>query len=197
MKLLGLTGGIGMGKSAAATLLQQRGCAVVDTDLLAREVVAPGQSALAEIQAAFGAEMIAPDGSLRRKELARHVFADDARRRQLEHILHPRIRQRWLAQAQTWRAENRPIGLVVIPLLFETSAEKELDAVICIACSPTIQMQRLRERGWSADEIARRKAAQWPIEKKMLQANYVVWNNSGLDVFAEQLDRIMQCYMSS
>lgn len=181
-----------MGKSTAAVLLQARGCSVIDTDVLARQVVEPGQPALAEIQQAFGPEMIAPNGSLRRDELARHVFADESRRRQLEAILHPRIRQLWLAQVEKWRAEGRAIGVVVIPLLFETNAQSQFDATICAACSPAIQRERLRQRGWSAEEIARRNQAQWPIEKKMLLANFVVWNDAGLEVQAEQLDRILQ-----
>jgi len=181
-----------MGKTAVTKLLQARGCAVIDTDVLARKVVERGQPALAEIQQAFGAEMIASDGSLRRDELARRVFGNEARRRQLEAILHPRIRQLWLAQAETWRAEGRALAVVVIPLLFETKAEAEFDAVICVACSPAIQMQRLRARGWSEEEMAQRKEAQWPIERKMLLANFVVWNDAGLEVQAEQLDRILE-----
>ena len=106
--------------------LRDRGAQVVDTDELARQLVQPGQPALAEIQAEFGKEVIAPDGRLRRDELARIVFADAAARKKLEAILHPRIRERWLAQIETWRGENRALAVVVIPLLFETRAESSL-----------------------------------------------------------------------
>ena len=98
MKVCGLTGGVGMGKSTAAQFLRARGAQVVDTDELARQLVQPGQPALAEIQAEFGKAIIASNGRLRREELAEIIFADAAARKKLETILHPRIRERWLAQ---------------------------------------------------------------------------------------------------
>src|ERR1035441_6505066 len=108
MKVLGLTGGVGMGKSTSAQLLRDRGVRVVDTDDLARQVVEPGQPALAEVLAVFGPEIVGPDGRLRRNELARLVFADPAARRQLEAILHPRIRVLWRAQVETQQAAAGP-----------------------------------------------------------------------------------------
>ncbi len=190
MKVFGLTGGIGMGKSTAAELLRAR-VPVVDTDELARQVVEPGQPALAEIQAAFGAEMLAPDGRLRRDALARRVFADVASRRQLEAILHPPIRARWQAQIETWRATGEKIGVVVIPLLFETRAETCFEATICVACTAVTQRQRLRPRGWTTQQIEQRIQAQWPVEKKMTLADFVVWTEGALAVQAEQLGRII------
>ena len=192
MKVLGLTGGIGMGKSTSAQLLRSRNVPVVDTDDLARQVVEPGQPALAEIQAAFGADIVSPDGQLRRDELARRVFADPAARQRLEAILHPPIRALWRSQMQTWRAEGRPLAVVVIPLLFETKAEAELDATVCVACSASTQQERLRARGWSPDQIRQRLQAQWPVEKKMAMADFVLWTEAGLDVHAAQIDRILQ-----
>ena len=123
MKICGLTGGVGMGKSTAAEFLRTRGAQIVDTDELARQFVLPGQPALAEIQAEFGKNIIAPDGRLRRDELARVVFADAAARKKLEAILHPRIREQWLARIENWRQENKPLAVVVVPLLFETRLE--------------------------------------------------------------------------
>ena len=191
MRLLGLTGGIGMGKSACADLLRARAVPVVDTDVLARKVVEPGQPALDQIRDTFGPDMIGPDGRLRRGELARRVFADAAAREELESILHPKIRELWLAQAQAWRAQGCPLAVVVIPLLFETGAEKELHSVVCLACSAVTQSQRLRERGWSNEQIAQRNQAQWLVEKKMDRANFVIWTEAGLDLHAAQLDRIL------
>jgi len=191
MKVLGLTGGIGMGKSASAQLLRSRGVPVMDTDDLARQVVEPGQPALAEIRDAFGAEIVGPDGRLRRDDLARRVFADPAARQRLEEILHPRIRALWRAQVDNWRAEGRPLAVVVIPLLFETKAEAELDATICVACSAATQQQRLQARGWSPAQIEQRLQAQWPVETKMARADYVIWTEAGLDVHAAQLERIL------
>jgi dephospho-CoA kinase len=190
MKIFGLTGGVGMGKSAAERLLRERGVPVVDTDLLARLVVEPGQPALEDIQHAFGPEVIDTDGRLRRDELARRVFADPSAREQLEAITHPRIRERWRAQVEAWRAEGQPLAVVVIPLLFETGAAAEFDAVICIACTPQTQRQRLQARGWSAEQIHQRINAQWPAEKKMMLADYVVWAEGDLGVLAQQLMRV-------
>ena len=191
MKVLGLTGGIGMGKSTSAQLLRARGVPVVDTDDLARQVVEPGQPALAEVLTAFGSQFSGPDGQLRREELARRVFADPPALRQLEDILHPRIRALWHAQVETWRAEGRSLAVVVIPLLFETRAEAELDATICIACSAATQQQRLQARGWSPEQIEQRLQAQWPVETKMARADYVVWTEADVDLHAAQIERIL------
>jgi dephospho-CoA kinase len=190
MKVCGLTGGVGMGKSTAAEFLRARGAQVVDTDELARQLVQPGQPALAKIQAEFGKKVIAPDGRLRRDELARIVFADAAARKKLETILHPRIRERWLAQVEIWRKENRALAVVVIPLLFETRAESHFNKIICVACSAATQRQRLLSRGWTPKQIKQRLAAQWPVEQKISRADFVVWTEGALDMHARQLERI-------
>ncbi|MGD0259137.1 MAG: dephospho-CoA kinase [Verrucomicrobiota bacterium] len=192
MKVLGLTGGIGMGKSTSAQLLRVRGVPVVDTDDLARQVVEPGQPALAEVREAFGAEIVGPDGQLRRDKLARRVFADPAARHRLEDILHRRIRALWRAQVESWRAEGLPVAVVVIPLLFETKAEAEVDATICVACSAATQRQRLQARGWPPEQIEQRLEAQWPVEKKMTAAHYVVWTEGSLDAHAAQIEQILR-----
>ena len=189
--MIGVTGGIGMGKSTTARLMEEQGLPVVDTDQIAREIVGPGQAALEEIKQAFGPEMIGADGLLRRDELARHVFADTSARQQLEAITHPRIRRAWLNQVEAWRAEGRPRCAVVIPLLFETNAAAQFDAILCVACTPTTQRQRLRARDWSAEQIEQRIAAQWPIEKKMTLSHFVIWTEAGLEVHREQLGRIL------
>jgi len=192
MKVLGLTGGVGMGKSTSAHLLSNSGVPVVDTDDLAHEIVEPGQPALLEVKKAFGSEIIGPDGRLLRADLARKVFGDSQARKQLEAILHPRIRDLWRAQVQVWRSEGRPVVVVVIPLLFETDAAKELDASICVACSAATQLERLQTRGWPPSQIQQRIQAQWPVDQKIAGANFVIWTEAGLDVHAAQLDRILQ-----
>jgi dephospho-CoA kinase len=191
MKTLGLTGGVGMGKSTTGGLLLARGIPVVDTDELARQVVEPGEPALNEVREAFGEDIIGRDGRLHRGELAKRVFAEPAARLRLESILHPRIRQLWHAQVEAWRAEGRPAAVVIIPLLFETKAEAELDATICVACSPVSQRERLVARGWSAEQIAQRIEAQWPVEKKITLSDYVIWTEGDPALQAEQLDRIL------
>ena len=191
MKVFGITGGVGMGKSMSARLLRERGVPVVDTDELARLVVQAGEPALAEIQKQFGTEMVGPDGQLRRDALARLVFADPAARKKLEAITHPRIRKLWLAQVEAWRQDGRNAGAVVIPLLFETNAEGEFDAVVCVACTAATQRQRLTGRGWSAQQIEQRIAAQLPIEQKLAKSNFVVWTEGDFESHAEQLRRIL------
>lgn len=197
MKAIGLTGGAGMGKSTCARWLRARGIPVVDTDDLARELVEPGQPALEEIQRAFGFDIVGGDGHLRREALAQRVFADAAAREKLEGILHPRIRERWRAQVAEWEAAGQPLAVVVIPLLFETKAEGDFAATVCVACSAAAQQQRLRARGWSAEESARRIAAQWPVAQKIAKADFVVWTEAEAAVSGEQIDRILlQCKSS-
>jgi dephospho-CoA kinase len=191
MNVCGLTGGVGMGKSAAAEFLRARRVPVVDTDELARQLVQPAQPALAEIQAEFGKDIVTPDGRLRREELARIVFADAAAREKLEAILHPRIRESWLAQIESWRGEKHPLAVVVIPLLFETRAESHFTKIICAACSSVTQRERLLARGWTPDQIAQRLAAQWPVEQKIARSDFVVWTDGALDAHAQQIDRIL------
>ena len=212
MKTFGLTGGVGMGKSTAAGFFHALGAKLVDTDELARQFVQPGQPALDEIRSTFGRRVIGANGELKRAELARIIFADATARKKLEAILHPRIRERWLAQIKIWRAapkqsdggraapkrpaatvrehggsdggrvENQALAVVVIPLLFETNAESQFDRIICVACSAPAQRQRLLARGWTPEQIRQRLAAQWPVEQKIARAHFVVWTDGSLEV---------------
>jgi dephospho-CoA kinase len=191
MKVLGLTGGVGMGKSTAAEFLQALGAQVVDTDELARQLVAPGQPALVEIHKQFGGGIISPDGTLNRSGLAQIIFADSAARKKLEAILHPRIRECWLAQIEMWRKDGCKLAVVVIPLLFETQAESQFDRIICVACSAAGQRKRLSERGWTPAQMRRRIAAQLPVEQKIARADFVVWTDGEMDSHARQIDRIL------
>jgi dephospho-CoA kinase len=191
MKTFGITGGIGMGKSTAAAILRERGVPVVDTDDLARQVVAPGEPALAEIQYAFGRELVAADGSLKRDQLASLVFSNPDARAKLEDITHPRIQSLWESQLAAWHAEGRAVAAVVIPLLFETKAESAFDSIICLACSDATQHARLASRGWSPEQIAQRIAAQLPVAEKMSRSNYVVWTEGDIATTAKQIDRII------
>lgn len=191
MKTIGLTGGIGMGKSACAQLLAWRGAVVVDTDELARQIVEPEAPALAEVREAFGPEVIGPEGRLQREVLARLVFADVIARKKLEAILHPRIRALWKAQLESWRVADKLLAVVVIPLLFETDAAGEFDQIICVACSAATQRERLLARGWTEAQIAQRIAAQLPAEEKMRRSHHVIWTEGGMDVHAQQVYRLV------
>jgi dephospho-CoA kinase len=191
MQVCGLTGGVGMGKSTAAGFFSNRGVCVVDTDAIARELVQPGQPALAEIQNHFGPYLIDSTGQLKRDELARLVFADRDARQKLEAILHPRIRESWLRQVEVWRRDKRPLAMVVIPLLFETHAETCFDTVICVACSAQTQWQRLRERGWLDDQIRLRIAAQLPVEQKVHRSQFVIWTEGLPQVHEQQVTGLL------
>jgi len=191
MKVCGLTGGVGMGKSTAAGFLLAQGVRVVDTDDLAHQLVQSGQPALVEITKTFGEEMLSAAGELNRAKLAARVFADPVARRQLEAILHPRIREAWLRQLKNWRADNWPLAVVVIPLLFETAAENHFEKIICVASSGVTQRARLAARGWNPEQIQQRVAAQLPTEEKMARAHFVVWTEGEKEIHRRQIDEIL------
>lgn len=180
-----------MGKSTAGNLLLSQGFSLVDTDIVARQIVQPGQPALDEIKDVFGNDVISGAGELNREKLAKIVFADSSSRKRLETILHPRIRKTWQAEVQAWHSQGKTIGFVVIPLLFETGAAQYFDSVICVACSQATQMERLKSRGWTEGDVIRRISAQWPVEKKMGSSDYIVWTETNLETHAAQLQRII------
>jgi dephospho-CoA kinase len=190
MFLYGLTGGVGMGKSFVSELLGKRGWKIIDTDLVAREVVARGEPALEWIRTEFGERVMGSDGQLDRRKLGELVFQDEARRHKLEGMLHPLIRNRWADRARQWELEGTEAALVVIPLLYETGAESLVNQVVCVGCACSVQEDRLLGRGWPKVEIERRNQAQQPIEKKMDRADFVIWNNSTERVCELQVDRI-------
>ena len=188
---LGLTGGVGMGKSTASQFLNDLGFKVADTDDIARKLVEPGKPALKDIVKAFGKEVLQDNGELNRKKAAEIVFSDDSKRLKLEEILHPLIRENWELRLNDWSLENEKLGVVVIPLLYETECERYFDKVVCMACSKDIQRQRLRQRGWRDLEIDQRIKAQLLIGEKMRRADYVVWTNGAIDTHAKQWDELI------
>jgi dephospho-CoA kinase len=172
---VGLTGGVGAGKSTVAAALADLGAVVIDADVLAREVVEPGTPGLAAVVQEFGPDVLAPDGSLDRARLGELVFADPARRSALEAIVHPLVRRR----AADLEAAA-PAGAVVvhdIPLLAETGQAGSFDAVLVVDVPVEVQVARLaRDRGWSAGEAAARIAAQATREDRLAVATYVLDN---------------------
>ena len=188
MKVLGLTGGVGMGKTTIGTLLAEQGAQVVDTDVIARQLVAPGQPALQEIASIFGSRILTPAGQLRRDELARVVFTDPTARQKLEQTLHPRIRLVWQQQLADWRSAGVTLAVVIIPLLFETGAEAQFHKILCAACCPLSQQERLAARGWPPEQISRRIAAQLPLEHKMARSHHVIWTEGRLESTTRQVE---------
>ena len=190
-RVLGLTGGVGMGKSTAARQLKKVGLPVVDSDDLAREAVQPGTEGLAEIADEFGEGFLKVDGSLDRDKMASTVFQDKAARKRLEAIIHPRVRTVWEKQIDQWREQKRPVGVVVIPLLFEVDLQDSFDAVLCVACTANTQRARLRERNWDDAQITARIAAQMDIAQKMDLADHVLWNEGAPELLMDQMKEIL------
>jgi dephospho-CoA kinase len=190
---VGLTGGIGSGKSEAARQFARLGATVIDTDLLARELVEPGQPALAEIVDSFGPDMLTSEGALDRTRLRQHVFADPARRRQLEGILHPRIRARALQLADQ---ADTPYCILVIPLLVETSADYRLQRVLLIDCPEDIQRQRIRTRDrLPENEIDTILAAQASRAQRQTVADDIVVNDKQLPQLRAEIERLHRQYL--
>jgi dephospho-CoA kinase len=177
--LVGLTGGIASGKSTVSQQLAELGCHVIDADVLAREVVAPGEPALRAVVEAFGPEVLRPDGSLDRARLGAVVFADPARRRELEAITHPAIQARRQAALAALTARGYD-GLVVqdAALLIEVGGAAHVDRLVVVYVEPAVQRERLMRRdGLDREEAERRLASQMPLAEKARQAHYVIDNS--------------------
>lgn len=172
---VGLTGGIASGKSTVSSILSELGAVVIDADLIAREVVAKGTPGLAAVVEAFGPEMLTPDGELDRPKMGALVFADEARRRVLESIVHPLVFERCAELEAAAPAD----GIVVhdIPLLVESGRAGEFDAVIVVDVPEEVQVERMvRDRGWTESDARARIAAQATREQRRAVATYLIEN---------------------
>ena len=197
MKVLGLTGGIGAGKSVVAMMFAQLGADVIDADRLARDMVQPGQPALEEIATAFGPDILLPDGRLNRSKLAGIIFADAAARAKLNAITHPRIRERMDAEIAA-RGSGPGVLVVDIPLLYENDRTHSVDKVIVVWVDPQTQLRRLNERdGLSAEEAGKRIAAQMPLDEKRARADHVIDNTGSLESTRRQVEAIYGQYAGS
>jgi dephospho-CoA kinase len=184
---IGLTGGIGSGKSTVSALLAERGAVVVDADKIAREVVAPGTPGLAQVVDAFGNAVLAPDGSLDRPALAAIVFSDPEARARLDGIVHPLVRAR-----AGELAAAAPEGSVVVndvPLLVETGQAGSYDLVLVVEADPATRVERLVRRGLTADDARARIASQATDEQRRAVADVVLDNSGTQEQLAEQVDR--------
>jgi dephospho-CoA kinase len=194
MKLLGLTGGIGSGKSMVASMFTQLGADIIDADQLAREVVEPGQPALEEIATAFGKDILLPDGRLNRGKLARIIFADPVARGTLNAITHPRIRERMDAEITARRA-RAGVLVVDIPLLYENDRTRAVETVIVVWVDPKTQLRRLQERdGLSVEEARQRIAAQMPLDEKRARADVVIDNSGSRENTRRQVEAVYRRY---
>lgn len=182
---VGLTGGIAAGKSEVAALWQAEGAVVVDSDALAREALQPGTPTYAAVVREFGSEILSADGLINRAALAEIVFRDEKRRRVLNELVHPVVRQKRQERLATM-ANADAVVVAVIPLLYEAGEESEFDCVVAVACSEATQLARLRAKGLEESQARARIAAQWPTSQKIERADYVIWNDGSRRVLVEQ-----------
>jgi dephospho-CoA kinase len=193
MLVIGLTGGIGSGKSTVADALAARGAGVIDTDRIARELTEPGDPSLARIAATFGAEVIHEDGRLDRDALRRLVFDDPDARRRLEGILHPRIKDRMLERLAVLDA---PYAVLVIPLLFETNQQNLVDRTLVVDVPEPIQIERVRRRSGLADaDILRIIASQIERTERLARADDIIDNGNDLPALLAQVEQIHRLYL--
>lgn len=191
--ILGITGGIGSGKSAATQWFESQGITVVDADIVAREVVEPGQPALQAIQQAFGNWVLQEDGSLDRRALREHIFQFPEARQTLEKITHPAIRQSIIQQLQ--QAES-PYVILVSPLLFETNQHQLTHHTLLVDADEQTQLQRASQRdGQSEEQIRKIIAAQMPRAQKQQLANDIVINDGLLEHLHQQLKPLHLSYL--
>lgn len=194
MLRIGLTGGIGSGKSTVADLFSRLGAGIVDTDLLARELTEPGTPILARIASEFGAQVLGPDGSLNRAWLRESVFGDPSARIRLEALLHPPIRDLMLQRAA---ALHSPYGILVIPLLYETGQESLVERVLVVDCPESLQVERVRRRsGLPAAEIARIMGSQITRAERLAKADDVIDNQGEPDTLPPQVERLHRAYLA-
>jgi len=191
--VLGLTGGIGSGKSAASEWFEAQGIAVVDADIVAREVVDIGQPALQQIQQAFGDWVLLEDGSLNRRALREYIFQSPEARKTLENITHPAIRTSIIQQLH---AAQSPYAILVSPLLFETNQHELTQHTLLIDAAIELQIQRASQRdGQNVEQIQKIIAAQMPREQKRAMADDIVLNDGELEHLYAHLTPLHEKYL--
>ena len=196
--LVGLTGGIATGKSTVSEMLRGLGAEIIDADRLARDVVEPGQSAFKQIVAEFGPGVVAADGTLDRKKLGAIVFADPERRKRLEALTHPAIRERFLARLDELAAQGFA-GLVVFdaPVMIESGTYTNMERLVVVVTDEASQPARLRARDGTDDAEGRRKiASQMPLAEKAKLADHVIDNSGDREATIEQVRRLFATLMA-
>ncbi|KIG14680.1 Dephospho-CoA kinase [Enhygromyxa salina] len=198
MEVYGLTGGIGSGKSTVASMLEEYGIPVVSADELSRMVVAPGSPGLADVVNAFGPEVLDERGELDRKKMGKIVFATAERRRQLEAILHPRIRERYEQVLDALEKAGHPVMVYEVPLLFEKKLDQqdEMKAVILVAATADTRIARVKDRdALTTDDVLARMRTQMPEEEKRERADYVVHNDGDLDDLRREVEYLLSRFL--
>ncbi|MFA6221968.1 MAG: dephospho-CoA kinase [Desulfomonilaceae bacterium] len=189
---VGLTGGIGSGKSAVSGIFRNHGIPVICADELAREAVKPGSKGLNEIRTTFGGSVVDPQGALNRPELARIVFSDPSKRRLLEAIIHPRVSREKERLVKEHQKNGNLIVVVNVPLLFEAGWETDFDIIILVYTPRKLQKKRLMKRdGITSDEASSRLNAQMDIESKKTLADIIIDNSGPLEQTEKQVSGIV------
>lgn len=188
---LGLTGGIASGKSTVSRIFAELGAIIIDSDVLAREVVAPGTEGLAEVVAAFGPEILTEDGEMDRAKVGAIVFADPDKRKVLEQVIHPRVFLRALEIDEA--AGEHDVVINDIPLLVETNQADRFDAVVVVDVPTELQVERMvRDRGMTPEEASARIAAQASREQRLAVATYVIENTGTLEELHERVRQVWE-----
>jgi dephospho-CoA kinase len=182
--IIGLTGGMGCGKSTAAKLFEALGYRRVDSDELVKTVILADPEVIGEVVASWGKEMIGADGAIDRRALAGVIFTDDQARLKLEQMVHPRLFALWRKMLHDSKCEN---WIFEVPLLFEKELENWFDFIICVASSAQVQVARLQKRGITHALAEQRISKQWPLVRKQELADMVLWNDGSLDFLRTQV----------
>lgn len=194
IRKIALTGGIATGKTYVSDRLRAAGVPIVDADILAREVVALGTPALAAIRQRFGPDVIRRDGTMDRIRVGQIIFKDKRARQDLEAIIHPAV-QKAIDKYFAALPRKTPFAVADIPLLYETGRENQFSDVIVVACPRAMQLSRVIERNQlSKEDAERRLAAQWPIEKKVEKATYVIKTDGTFDETNAQVDKLIALF---
>ena len=192
MLRVGLTGGIGCGKSVVAAMLREQGFLVLDADTLAHQLVEPGQPAYDDVLQEFGKGVCDASGKIDRAKLAAIVFAEPAKLARLNQIVHPRVAEAQERQFIEWqRTHPRGVAVVEAALLVEAGAHNRLDRLVVVWCRPEQQVERLRERGMSAEEAQRRIASQMPLEEKRRLAEFQIDCSGTIEDTRQQVERLV------
>lgn len=199
-RVIGLTGGIGAGKSVASTRFMMLGAHVIDADILARAALNPGHACYRDVIDAFGRGIIRPDGAIDRKALARIVFDDEGRRQTLNSIIHPRVIADMLLEAQRIRQNSSGKGIVVldVPLLFECGMERRVDCSVLVVADEITRISRVTMRDrLGAAEAAARIRTQMPQGEKQDRADFILYNNGPLEALFGQVDALYQIFQQA
>jgi dephospho-CoA kinase len=191
MRLVGLTGGIGSGKSTVSGMLAERGAVILDADAFARVAVRAGSDGFRRVVTRFGAEVVGPDGELDRPALAAIVFHDPEALRDLEGIIHPEVR-RLIAEGVQENLDTDRVVVLVNPLLIEMGTHRDCDVVVVVTVAPETQVARSVARGMSEDDVRSRIGAQLPLEERASQADVLLDNEGTIADLERQVDELWQ-----